>query len=383
MEIRKGFLPMSRPSIGEKEIEAVVSCLKSGWITTGPLCKDFEERFCEITHASHAVSVSSGTAGMHLLMLAMGIKKGDEVITPSMTFASTLNMITLCGAKPVFVDVDYETLNINPDLIEKKITGKTKAIIPVHFAGAPVDMDRVLEIAGKYGLPVIEDAAHGLGATCRGVPVGGWGQVAIFSFHPIKNITTGEGGMITHSNDELESRLRLLRFHGIERDAWKRYGKGGNPEYDIRTPGFKYNLTDLQAALGLVQLARLEEMNGRRRHLADLYRRGLEGVQGLDLPGVPAYPHLHAWHLFVVKVVSMERGPFMQKLADYEIGYGIHFPAAHRLGYLRERFKIKKGELKETERATDRLVSLPLFPDMKEEDVSYVCEALREILKHG
>jgi UDP-4-amino-4-deoxy-L-arabinose-oxoglutarate aminotransferase len=383
MEIRKDFLPMSRPSIGEREIEAVVSCLKSGWITTGPLCKGFEERFCEITRASHAVSVSSGTAGMHLLMLALGMKRGDEVITPSMTFASTLNMITLCGAKPVFVDVDYETLNINPDLIEEKITGKTKAVIPVHFAGAPADMDRILGIAGKYGLPVIEDAAHGLGASCRGVPVGGWGQVAIFSFHPIKNITTGEGGMITHSNDELESRLRLLRFHGIERDAWKRYGKGGNPEYDIRTPGFKYNLTDLQAALGLVQLSRLEEMNSRRRHLADLYRRGLEGIQGLNLPGVPAYPHIHAWHLFVIKVVSMDRESFMQRLADYEIGYGIHFPAAHRLGYLRERFRMKKGELKETERAGDRLVSLPLFPDMKDEDVSYVCEALREILKHG
>ena len=383
MEVRKEFLPMSRPSIGEKEIEAVVSCLKSGWITTGPLCKDFEERFCDLTRASHAVSVSSGTAGMHLLMLALGIKKGDEVITPSMTFASTLNMITLCGAKPVFVDIDYGTLNIDAERIEEKITEKARAVIPVHFAGAPADMDRILEIAGKYGLPVIEDAAHGLGASCRGVPVGGSGQVAIFSFHPIKNITTGEGGMVTHSSGELDSRLRLLRFHGIQRDAWKRYGKGGNPEYDIRIPGFKYNLTDLQAALGLVQLSRLEEMNNRRRHFADLYRHGLEGIEGLDLPGVPAYPHVHAWHLLVVKVVSVDRQTFMQGLSDYQIGYGIHFPAAHRLGYLRERYKIKKGELKETERAGDRLVSLPLFPDMKDEDVSYVCEAVKEILRNG
>jgi UDP-4-amino-4-deoxy-L-arabinose-oxoglutarate aminotransferase len=383
MEIRKDFLPLSRPSIGEKEIEGVVSCLKSGWITTGPLCKAFEEKLCELTGASYALSVSSGTAGMHLMMLALGIKKGDEIITPSMTFASTLNMITLARAKPDFVDIHYDTLNINVDLIEKKITEKTKAIIPVHFAGAPVDMDKILGIAKKYDLFVIEDAAHGIGTYYKGVHVGGFGQSAIFSFHPLKNITTGEGGMITHNNDYLESRLRPLRFHGIERDAWKRYSKGGSPGYDIRTPGFKYNLTDIQAALGLAQLSRLEELNSRRRQLADLYRRGLEGVEGLDLPGVPAYSHIHAWHLFIIKVISMDRERFMQKLSEYQIGYGIHFPAGHRLSYIQKRFKIKKGELKETERVSTKLVSLPLFPDMKEEDVSYVCEAIREILRNG
>jgi dTDP-4-amino-4,6-dideoxygalactose transaminase len=292
-------------------------------------------------------------------------------------------MMTLLGAKPVFVDIHYDTLNINADLIEEKITGRTKGIIPVHFAGAPVEMDKILGIAKKHGLLVIEDAAHGLGANYKGVHVGGWGQIAIFSFHPIKNITTGEGGMVTLSDDPLGNRLRLLRFHGIERDAWKRYGKGGNPDYDIKVPGFKYNLTDIQAALGLAQLSRLEELNRRRRQLADLYRRGLIGVEGLEVPGVPAYPHTHAWHLFVVKVMSMDRMRFMQQLADYQIGYGIHFPAGHRLSYFRERYKIKKGELKETERAGTQIVSLPLFPDMKEEDVSYVCEAIREILKNG
>jgi UDP-4-amino-4-deoxy-L-arabinose-oxoglutarate aminotransferase len=383
VEIRKEFLPLSRPSIGEKEIEGVVSCLKSGWITTGPLCKSFEEKFCELTGASHALSVSSGTAGMHLLMLALGIKTGDEIITPSMTFASTMNMITFSGAKPVFVDIHYDTLNINADLIEEKMTTRTKGIIPVHFAGAPADIDRILGIAKKHHLFVIEDAAHGLGSYYKGIHVGGWGQVAVFSFHPIKNITTGEGGMITHSDDPLESRLRLLRFHGIERDAWKRYGKGGDPNYDIKGPGFKYNLTDIQAALGLAQLSRLDELNSRRRKLAHLYREGLAGVEGLDLPGVPAYPHIHSWHLFVIKVTSMDRERLMQRLSDYQIGYGIHFPAGHRLGYIQERYKIKKGELKETERANAHLLSLPLFPDMKDEDVSYVCEAVREILRNG
>jgi UDP-4-amino-4-deoxy-L-arabinose-oxoglutarate aminotransferase len=383
MEIREDFLPLSRPSIGEKEIEGVVSCLKSGWITTGPLCKAFEEKFCELTGASHAVSLSSGTAGMHLMMLALEIKRGDEIITPSMTFASTLNMIALCEAKPVFVDIHYDTLNINADLIEEEITEKTKAIIPVHFAGAPADMDKILGIARKYNLFVIEDAAHAVGTYYKGVHVGGLGQSAIFSFHPIKNITTGEGGMITHSDDQLERRLRLLRFHGIERDAWKRYAKGGNPEYDINTPGFKYNLTDIQAALGLAQLSRLVGVNNRRRQWVDLYRKGLEGVRGLELPGIPVYPHTHAWHLFVIKVISMKRELFMQRLSEYNIGYGIHFPAGHRLCYIRKRFGIKNGELKETERASERIVSLPLFPDMNEEDVFYVCEAIKEIMEHG
>jgi len=383
MEIRKEFLPLSRPSIGEKEIEAVVSCLKSGWITTGPLCKAFEEKFCKLTGAPYALSVSSGTAGMHLMLLGLGIKRGDEVITPSMTFASTFNMIIFCGAKPVFVDIHYNTLNINADLIEEKITKRTRGIIPVHFAGAPVDMDKILGIAEKHNLFVIEDAAHGLGAYYKGVPIGGFGQSAIFSFHPLKNITTGEGGMITHYGDRLESQLRLLRFHGIERDAWKRYGKGGNPEYDVKMAGFKYNLTDIQAALGIAQLSRLDEFNGQRKQLADLYRRGLDGVEGLELPGVPAYSHTHAWHLFVIKVVSLDRESFLEKLSEYQIGYGIHFPAGHRLSYIRERYKIKKGELKETERASTQLVSLPLFPDMKEDDVSYVCEAVREILRNG
>ncbi|MEA1971034.1 MAG: aminotransferase class I/II-fold pyridoxal phosphate-dependent enzyme, partial [Thermodesulfobacteriota bacterium] len=317
MKIREDFLPLSRPSIGEEEINGVVACLKSGWITTGPVCKTFEDKFCEITGAPYVISLSSGTAGMHLMMLTLKLKEGDEIITPSMTFASTINMITLCGAKPVFVDIHYDTLNINETLIEEAVTERTTAIIPVHFAGAPADMDKIMDIAARHNLAVIEDAAHALGTWYKGVHAGGFGQTAIFSFHPLKNITAGEGGMITLSDSQLEQRLRLLRFHGIERDAWKRYGKGGNPEYDINEPGFKYNLTDIQAALGLAQLARLEELNKRRRELADLYRENLAGVKGLDIPGVPPYRHVHAWHLFVVKVTGMGRETFMKKLAEY------------------------------------------------------------------
>ena len=384
MNIRQDFLPFSRPSIGEGEIERVTACLRSGWITTGPLCAAFEEAFRRLTGATSALSLSSATAGMHLLLEALDIGEGDEVITPSLTFASTVNMIALAGAKPVFVDVHYDTLNLDPRRIEERVTARTKAVIPVHFAGAPADMASILEMAARHDLVVIEDAAHAAGTTCRGSHAGGFGHPAVFSFHPIKNLTTGEGGMITLFDPELEKKLRLLRFHGIERDAWKRYGKGGNPEYDIAKPGFKYNLTDLQAALGLAQFERLDELNGRRRVLAERYFKGLEGVEGIDLPGIPGYPHTHPWHLFVVKVTGLPRDRFFQRLSDYNIGYGLHFPPAHGLSYVRERYgEVPPGLLRETERAAGRIVSLPLFPEMAEDDVDYVCKAIREILKNG
>ncbi|HVO65384.1 MAG TPA: aminotransferase class I/II-fold pyridoxal phosphate-dependent enzyme [Syntrophales bacterium] len=381
MKIREDFLPLSRPSIGEREIRSVVDCLKSGWITTGPVCKSFEDKFCELTGASYATSLCSATAGMHLVLLALGIGEGDEIITPSMTFASTINMIAMLKAKPVFVDCHYDTLNINAEEIEGKISSKTKAIIPVHFAGAPADTDGILAIAKRHRIAVIEDAAHAVGTYYKGVHAGGFGQIAIFSFHPIKNITSGEGGMITHSDETLENKLRLLRFHGIERDAWKRYGKGGNPEYDIQRPGFKYNLTDMQAALGLAQVSRLAEINSRRGELAGLYMEGLKGIEGLELPGIPDYPHVHSWHLFIVKILSMDRGDFMEKLSQYNIGYGLHFPACHLLSYVQKQFATGRGMLPQTERAADRIISLPLFPDMKNDDVLYVCEAIRGILK--
>ncbi len=383
MKKREDFLPLNRPSIGEKEINAVVHCLKSGWITTGPLCKQFEDIFCGLTEAPHAVSFCSGTAGMHLMMLALGLHEGDEVITPSMTFASTINMIVRCGAKPVFVDIHYDTLTINEAQLEGVVTERTKLIIPVHFAGAPADMDTVLAVADKYNLAVIEDAAHALGTVYKGIHAGGFGHTAIFSFHPLKNITTGEGGMVTSNDPDLEQRLRLLRFHGIERDAWKRYGKGGNPEYDIKEPGFKYNMTDIQAALGLAQLSRLEEFNARRRELVRLYVENLGTVSGLDMPGVPPYPHLHPWHLFIVKVTGMDRGLFMKNLAEYNIGYGIHFPPCHRFSYIQKMYGTKGDTLNKTELAANRIVSLPLFPDMEDDDVLYVCNAIKEILNHG
>jgi UDP-4-amino-4-deoxy-L-arabinose-oxoglutarate aminotransferase len=381
MKIRKEFLPFNRPSIGPAEIESVTACLKSGWITTGPNCLAFEEQFQKLTGAAHAITLTSATAGLHLVLMALGIGPGDEVITPSMTFASTVNMIILQGARPVFVDCDYATLNIDADRIAERITERTKAIIPVHFAGAPVDMDKIIALAERYNLAVIEDAAHAIGTYYKGVHAGGFGKTAIFSFHPIKNITTGEGGLVTVSDDELNRRIRLLRFHGIERDAWKRYGKGGNPDYDIQQAGFKYNMTDIQAALGVAQLTRLDTFNRRRSELVALYREGLKGLAGLDLPGVPAYDHIHSHHLYIVKTLALSREKLMERLSEYNIGYGLHFPACHILSHVRRLFATGEGMLPETERAADKILSLPLFPDMLDEDVYYVCDALRDILR--
>ena len=383
MKIRKDFLPFSRPSIGDSEINSVVACLKSGWITTGALCKEFEDKFCGLTGAGQAIALNSATAGMHLMLTAMNLQQGDEVITPSMTFASTINMIALRQAKPVFADIDYDTLNINCDLIEEKISSKTKAIIPVHFAGVPADMDQINHLAGKYHLTVIEDAAHAVGTYYKGIHAGGFGHPAIFSFHPIKNITTGEGGMITLHDATLEKKLRLLRFHGIERDAWKRYGKGGDPSYDIMEPGYKYNLPDLLASLGLAQMERWQELNARRQTLAGLYLDGLHEVEGLDLPQAPPYDHLHAWHLFIIKIKDIPRDEFMRKLADCNIGYGLHFPPAHELTCVKKRYGAGAFSLPETSRVADKIISLPLFPDMTEDDVQYVCDAIKEILKNG
>ncbi|HUN55394.1 MAG TPA: aminotransferase class I/II-fold pyridoxal phosphate-dependent enzyme [Smithella sp.] len=383
MKIRKEFLPFSRPSIGRDEINKVTACLKSGWITTGAHCKEFEDNFCGLTGARQAISVSSATAGMHITLSALNIVPQDEIITPSMTFASTVNMIALRGAKPVFADIDYGTLNINSDLIEEKITKNTRAIIPVHFAGAPADMDKINHLARQYNLIVIEDAAHAVGTYYKGIHAGGFGYPAIFSFHPIKNITTGEGGMITLNDAVLEKKLRLLRFHGIERDAWKRYGKSGNPSYDIAEPGYKYNMPDILASLGLAQLERWQELNLRRARLAQLYLAGLKDISGIDLPEIPEYDHIHAWHLFIIKILALNREEFMNKLSDYNIGYGLHFPPAHTLSYVKEKYAAGAGSLSKTEQAADKIISLPLFPDMKDNDVQYVCSAIKEIIKHG
>ena len=370
------FIPMSRPYLGKEETDAVREVLESGWITTGPKCAELEEAFARFTGAAAALTLSSGTAGMHIILKALGIGSGDEVITPSMTFASTVNQIVLAGAKPIFVDVDYDTLLVSPGDIENKITRRTKAIIPVHFAGAPADMDAIEDAAGD--IPIIEDAAHAIGTYYKGRHIGGR-NLAVYSLHPIKNITTAEGGIVTGKDAAFMQHLKLLRFHGIERDAWKRYGKGSDPSYDITEPGFKYNLTDIQAALGIVQMKKIEEINAKRSKIATRYLTGLSSLSGIELPGLPEYEHTHSWHLFVIKITSMERPAFMEALAEENIGYGLHFPACHALSYIQKLYG--SIDLPVTQEVSGKILSLPLYPGMDDEQVERVIDMVKKIVK--
>ncbi len=382
-------LPLSRPSLGDEEIREIVDVIRSGWITTGPRTKRFEEEFARYVGAAYAVAVNSCTAALHLALLGHGIGPGDEVITSSMTWSATVNMIELVGAKPVFADIDRATLQISPERIEAAVTPRTRAILPVHFAGQACDLDALASIASRHGLQVIEDAAHAAGTEFRGKRIGGDGALACFSFHPIKNITTGEGGMITTGNAELAEKLRLLRFHGVNRDAWSRYGSPETPRYETVTPGWKYALTDLQAALGIHQLAKLDDFIERRAHLAKLYHEQLSGIDAVKPLGPAQGTTRHAWHLFVVTVdpdrCGCDRDAFMPALARHGIGTGLHFTAVHLHSYYRERYGYRLGDFPNSEWASDRVVSLPLFPGMNDSDVTRVCDAIRAVVRevHG
>lgn len=380
---REEMLPFSRPSISNDEIEEIVHSLKSGWITTGPKCHRFEKDVKEYVGAKHAVALTSATAGIHLALLAHGIGPGDEVVTTSLTFASTANMIVRVGATPVFVEIG-DDMNIDPGAIEAAVTGKTKAIMPVHYTGASCDMDRINEIARRRGLTVIEDAAHAIGTVYKGTRIGETGNTTIFSFHPIKNITTAEGGMVVTNDLEIERKVKLLKFHGIQRDAWKRYGGKEIPQYEILLPGFKYNLTDIQAAMGIHQLRKLDAFIETRRRYAGLYNELLEGVDGIVTPR----PSLddgsrHAWHLYIIMAdldkLSIDRDQFMAEMLQENIGIGLHFPAVHLQPYYRETFGCARGQLPKTEYVTDRILSLPLYPGMSEDDVLDTAAAVARV----
>ncbi|PCQ35653.1 UDP-4-amino-4-deoxy-L-arabinose aminotransferase [Proteus mirabilis] len=374
------FLPFSRPAIGDEEIKAVESVLRSGWITTGPQNHQLEQDFCEKFGSKHAIAVCSATAGMHVVLMAMGIGPGDEVITPSQTWVSTINIITLLGAEPVMVDIDRDTLMVSAESVKKAITPRTKAIIPVHYAGAPCDLDALRTVADEAGIPMIEDAAHAIGTRYKDEWIGEKGT-SIFSFHAIKNVTCAEGGLVVTDDDELANRVRCLKFHGLGVDAFDRQIQGRKPQAEVVEPGYKYNLSDIHAAIAVVQLSRLEEMNAKRAELVALYREKLQDSP-LEMLSVPEYPHLHANHLFMVRVdkntCGIDRDTFMEKLKQKEIGTGLHFRAAHTQKYYRERYPSLSLPQSEWNSAT--LCSLPLFPDMSNKDVIRVVDAINEIL---
>ena len=375
------FLPFCRPDIRDADVQAVVDVLRSGWITTGPRCAELEEAFRERLGTRHAVAASSATGAMHLYLHALAIGPGDEVITPSLTWVSTVNLIELAGATPVFVDVDRDHLMVDADAVEAAITPRTRLVVPVHFAGAPLDLDPLRALAARRGIPVLEDAAHALGSRYRSRPVGAGGD-AIFSLQAIKNVTGAEGGVVVTDDDALAARLRRLRFHGLGVDAFDRESQGRGAQAEVLEPGFKYNLPDLCAALAGSQLARLDEINERRRTLAERYRRGFQGLEGIRPLALPPWPHRHAWHLFAVRVTSerISRDDFIAALKPFGIGCGIHFRAVHEQRYYRQ-LERPSAPLPNTEWNSARLCSLPLFPAMTESDVDRVVTAVAEVLR--
>ncbi len=382
--MRSSFLPFSKPSISEEDISAVSEVLRSGWITTGSKAAGFEGAFKEYCDAGNAVALSSATAGMHLALMALGIGPGDEVITPSMTWVSTVNLIVFSGATPVFADIDADTLMVSRDDIEPIITDRTRLIIPVHFAGAPVDMGPIRQLASKKEIHLLEDAAHAAGTEYKGEKIGKHGTT-IFSFHPIKNITSGEGGMFCSDDTGLIDCIRRLKFHGLGVDAFDRNTQGRSPQAEVLAPGFKYNLTDMSAVLGLSQLRRLDEFIKKRDLLARHYLELLSDIEEIRPLSLPVWPMRHAWHLFIVRLdierAGMDRDTFMLKLKEKNIGTGLHFKAVHMQKYYRETMKLPDGALPATEWNSDRICSLPLFPDMTIEDVHDVVNTIKEVLK--
>lgn len=379
--MRDTFLPFSKPDLKESDIQAVADVLRSGWITTGPKVAQFESDFKAYLGADDAVSMTSETGVMEVLLHALRIGPGDEVITPSMTWVSMINLTVLAGAKPVFVDVDRDTLMVNPEEVEAHITPRTKLIVPVHFAGASADLDPLRAIAKKHGIRLVEDAAHALGTRYKGKLIGSAGT-AMFSFHPIKNITTGEGGMLVTDEEELGKRCRSLKFHGLGVDAYDRLTHGRSPQAQVVEPGYKYNMPDMQAVLALGQLARIEEINARRTALALRYRELLKDVEEIQPLADPAYDFKHAWHLFVVRVVKgkLNRDEFMAALKEKNIGTGLHFRCTHLQKFYREQMGCKPGMLPNTEWNSDRICSIPLFPSMTEKDQDDVVSAIKEVL---
>lgn len=320
---------------------------------------------------------------MHLSLLALGVGPGDEVITTPMTFVATLNVIALCGAKPVLVDVEPSTYNLDINQVEAKITERTKVIMPVHFAGLPVDLDPLYALAKKYHLRIIEDAAHAIGSSYKGKKIGSFGDIQVFSFHPCKNMTTAEGGCIVSRDQEFAHQIGRMRFHGIDRDAWNRYSKGGSQHFDVVMPGYKCNMSDLQAAIGLDQLETLDQNNLKRQHLVERYYEHFQDWEELALPGKPSYDHFNSWHIFAPliqsEVCGISRDTFMSKMKDHNIGTGLHYPAAHTFSYYQKAYGYQMGDFPIAENIGNHVTSLPLFPTMTLEEQDRVIYTMKQI----
>jgi len=382
--VRDKFLPFHCPVIGENEIAAVTEVLKSGWLTTGAKVREFERDFCRFIGCSHAVAMNSCTAALHLALAAIGLQPGDEVILPTMTFAATAEVVLYFGAKPVLVDCQPDTLNMDPAGLAAALTSKTRAIIPVHFGGQSCDMERILSFAREHDLRVIEDAAHALPASYQGQRIGTLGDITCFSFYATKTITTGEGGMATTEKSEWAEKMRMLSLHGINHDAWNRYSAEGSWYYEILSPGYKYNLTDLAASLGVEQLKQCDDFYERRRQIAARY-----GEEFADLPEIKTpvcHPGMqHAWHLYVIQLelerLRIDRRDFVEALRENNVGTSVHFIPLHLHPYYRNRYGCRPEYFPNASTVFERIISLPIYPGMTGADVDDVVEAVRGIVE--
>jgi dTDP-4-amino-4,6-dideoxygalactose transaminase len=384
---RTSFLPFSPPSISEAEIEAVVDTLRSNWITTGPKTKRFESEFAEYIGATSpgALALNSCTAGLHVALAACDIGEGDEVITTPMTFCASANVIEHVGARPVLADIEPDTMTLDPRQVAKAITPKTKAILPVHYAGHPTDMKPIMELAREHKLFVIEDAAHSLPASYEGRQIGTIGDFTSFSFYATKNLTTAEGGMLM-GKPEMMDRARVISLHGMNRDAWKRYTAEGNWYYEVVEPGFKYNMTDIQAAIGLVQLGRLSEMQKRRRAVVEQYNTAFSQIPALQTP--VERPNVQsAWHLYVLRLnperLKINRAAFIDQLKERQIGTSVHFIPVHLHPYYRDKYGLKPDDFPVTYQQYQRILSLPLHPGLTDDEVQDVIAAVTDICEEN
>jgi len=381
---RETFLPFALPHITDAEIAEVVDTLHSGWISTGPKTKRFEREFADVIGAPYAVAVCSATAAMHLALEALGIKPGDEVIVPVYTFTATAAVIIHCGARPVFVDVDPVTCNIDPARLEAAITPRTRAVMVVHIAGLPAEMDEILAITRPRNIAVVEDAAHAFPALYRGQMIGTIGDLTAFSFYATKALATGDGGMITTNNPDYAQRCALMALHGMSRDAWKRYTAEGSWFYEVVEAGFKYNLTDLAAALGLQQLARREWLLERRRSIAARYTEAFAQMPELETPPNPAHVQ-HAWHLYQLRIhperLNITREAFIQALGEAKIGTSVHFIPLHIHPYYRDAFQLAPQDFPAALDLYQREISLPIYPGMTDEDVADVIAAVQDVVE--
>ena len=380
---RRDFLPFSPPDITEEEIEAVADTLRSGWISTGPKTREFEQEFARRVGAEAALALNSCTAGLHVALVALGIGEGAEVVTTTMTFCSSVHVIVHTGAQPVLVDIEPHTMNIDVEKVEAAITPRTKAIIPVHFAGHPVEMDAIRDIARRHHLYVVEDAAHAMPASYKGEMIGTIGDLTSFSFYATKNMTTGEGGMLTGKLEYID-RARLFSLHGMSRDAWKRYSATGSWYYEVVEAGFKYNMGDMAAAMGLVQLHRLDAMQRRRSEIVDRYNAAFEDMPELQIPTV--YPYVSpSWHLYVLRLnldmLSIDRAQFIQEMQERNVGTSVHFIPVHKHPYYANRWGWSDKDFPVAATEFQRTVSLPLNSQMSDTDIEDVIAAVQDVIE--